>query len=213
MNRVAKIQQHKDIQWRFVLTSGNPADIASRGGQISSCTLWARGPVWLQSKQEWPKDVVTKSSTETESKTEREIFNTMMSRPDADDFNNLLERCNSLHRMSRVGVWIKRFINNCRSPTKHLGPITTEEVSHIRDWWIRQVQERERQEPHYSKMKDQLDLQPNTNNLELCHGRIQEKHPVYLLNKAKFMEMLVQQVHREVLHGGVGLTMAAVRER
>ena len=108
---------------------------------------------------------------------------------------------------------MKRFIDNCRSPTKHLGPVTTEEVSHVRDRWIRRVQERERQEPHYSKVKAQLDLRSNANHLESCHGRIQGKHPVYLPNKAKFTEMLVQQVHREVLHGGVGLTMAAVRER
>ena len=171
--------------------------------------------MWLQSKQEWPEDVVTKSSTEieAESKTEREIVNTTTSRPHADDFDNLLERCNSLRRVLRVGAWIKRYIDNCRSPTKHLGPVTPEEVSRVRDWWIRRVQERERQEPHYSKMKVQLDLRPNANNLELCHGRIQGKHPVYLPNKAEFTEMLVQQVHREVLHGGVGLTMAAVRER
>lgn len=54
--------------------------------------------MWLQSKQEWPENVVTKSSTEieAESKTEREIVNTTTSRPHADDFDNLLERCNSL---------------------------------------------------------------------------------------------------------------------
>ena len=48
----------------------------------------------VSDKQEWSEDVVTKSSTETEaeSKTEREIVNTTTSRPDADDFDNLLER-------------------------------------------------------------------------------------------------------------------------
>ena len=46
-----------------------------------------------------------------------------------------------------------------------------------------------------------------------CHGRIQGQTPVYLPNNSKFTEKLIQKVHYETLHGGVGLTMTAVRER
>ena len=47
----------------------------------------------------------------------------------------------------------------------------------------------------------------------MCHGRIQKQYPIYLPRDAKFTEKLVQRVHSETLHGGVGLTMAAVREQ
>ena len=34
-NRVAKIKQHGDVKWRYINTKENPADLASRGGQLS----------------------------------------------------------------------------------------------------------------------------------------------------------------------------------
>ena len=46
-----------------------------------------------------------------------------------------------------------------------------------------------------------------------CHGRIQGQTPIYLPSIERFTEKLVHQVHCETLHGGVALTMAAVRER
>jgi hypothetical protein len=50
---VAKIQAHPSIQWRHVPTKDNPADIASRGGPISS-SLWQLGPEWLSDPAKWP---------------------------------------------------------------------------------------------------------------------------------------------------------------
>ena len=47
----------------------------------------------------------------------------------------------------------------------------------------------------------------------MCFGRIRESHPIYLPRKKIFTKKLVQRVHCETLHGGIGLTMAAVRER
>jgi hypothetical protein len=39
-NRVAKIQAHPEVQWRYVPTYDNHADISSRGGTVSSLELW-----------------------------------------------------------------------------------------------------------------------------------------------------------------------------
>ena len=58
-NRVEKIQEHSTIRWRHVPTKDNPADIASRGGQVSSSSLWWSGPEWLQDPAEWPENPVT----------------------------------------------------------------------------------------------------------------------------------------------------------
>lgn len=75
------------------------------------------------------------------------------------------------------------------------------------------MEEREREESHYPKIKAQLNLRPSAENLTTCHGRMQGDHPIYLPSNAKFTEKLVQRIHCETLHGGVGLTMAAVREQ
>ena len=45
-----------------------------------------------------------------------------------------------------------------------------------------------------------------------CLGRIQGKFPAYLPADALFTRKLAQPIHVETLHGGVTLTMAAVRE-
>ena len=47
-NRVKKIHEHPEIQWRHVPTDENPADLASRGGRIKE--LWWNGPEWLSNE-------------------------------------------------------------------------------------------------------------------------------------------------------------------
>ncbi len=211
-NRVGKIQLNGEIQWRYVPTDENPADLASRGGPVKSKVLWEKGPKWLQDKSEWPENPVTQSSraSEEEAKVVKEVL-TVAKTQEGDEFDHLLERVN-LRRALRVGAWVRRFVHNCRNKRK-LGPLTTEEVTTVRNWWIRRVQERERTEPHFGKLQAELGLQPNKDNLLVCHGRIRGQYPIYLPRDAKFTEKLVQRVHGETLHGGVSLTMAAVREQ
>ncbi len=104
-------------------------------------------------------------------------------------------------------------MHNCRNKRK-VGPLTTEEVTIVRNWWIRRVQERERTELHFGKLEAELGLQPNKDNCWCAmHGRIRGQYPIYLPRDAKLTEKLVQRVHGETLHGGVSLTMAAVREQ
>ena len=43
-NRVQKIQQHREIVWRHVPIDQNPADLGSRGGAVTSTSLWIHGP-------------------------------------------------------------------------------------------------------------------------------------------------------------------------
>ena len=42
-NRVHKIQQHPEVQWRRVSTKDNPADIGSRSGSAENVQLWWSG--------------------------------------------------------------------------------------------------------------------------------------------------------------------------
>ncbi len=59
----------------------------------------------------------------------------------------------------------------------------------------------------------QLNLQPNQSGLLECRGRVQGHYPIYLPETEIYTEKFVQQAHKETLHGGVGLTMAKVREK
>ena len=55
-NRVAKIQAHSDVQWRYIPTAENPADLGSRGGKLTQ--LWLNGPTWLDDKDNWPAEFI-----------------------------------------------------------------------------------------------------------------------------------------------------------
>ena len=92
-NRVAKIQAHPSIQWRHVPTKDNPADIASRGGPISS-SLWQSGPEWLSDLAKWPDNPVTKSSPESaaENKISRDlVYIAKSTETTTDELDKLLE--------------------------------------------------------------------------------------------------------------------------
>ena len=140
------------------------------------------------------------------------MLNLAQTKPEPDKFEELLERT-SLRRTLRVCAWIKRFIHNCKNKENKLGLLLTEEIEDVRGWWIKRVQRRDKEITGYPQISEQLNLKPNAEGVMTCHGRIQGQTPIYLPSSERFTEKLVHQVHCETLHGGVALTMAAVRKR
>ena len=122
-------------------------------------------------------------------------------------------RYSSLRRTLRVCACIKRFIHNCKNKENKLRPLLTEEIDDVRGWWIKRVQRRDKETTGYPQISEQLNLKPIAEGVMTCHGRIQGQTQIYLPSNERFTEKLVHQVHCETLHGGVALTMAAVRER
>ena len=58
-----------------------------------------------------------------------------------------------------------------------------------------------------------LNLQPNQEGLLECRCRVQGEYPVYMPETSILGLRLVEEAHKETLHGGVGLTMARVCAR
>ena len=58
----------------------------------------------------------------------------------------------------------------------------------------------------------QLNLQPNCDVVLEFRGRVQRHYPICLPDGQRYTEKLVAQAHLATLHGGVGSTMAKVRE-
>lgn len=122
-------------------------------------------------------------------------------------FDELLER-HDLRRTLRIQVWVRRFTTHRASK----GPLTSEDVQESKNWWIRRVQYQDAQKPHFEQTRRELNLVPNADRVLECHGRVQGQYPVYLPADSLFTRKLVQRIHAETLHGGVSLTMAAIRE-
>ena len=211
-NRVAKIQLHKEIEWRYVPTSVNPADLASRGAQVRNCQLWWTGPEWLSNPHQWPENPVTEktAASEAEAKMIREVVSLAkdQKKPNSNVFEDLLDHFD-LRRALRIQAWVQRFTTN----RDRRGPLTSEDLQGVRNWWIKRVQSQDSHRPHFKETCRVLNLQPNADGLLECHGRIQGNYPIYLPTDSTFTRKLVQRIHVETLHGGVTLTMAAVREK
>lgn len=213
-NRVHKIQQFSEVSWHHVPTSENPADLGSRGQNVVNSQLWKKGPTWLSNPPKWPQDVLLSPSPESlaEAKTTREILTTAMTENDALD--HLLDKY-PLKTVLRIGAWIYRFIYNCQKNPgrKQQGPISTQEVEQQKLWWIKQAQKAAQHSSQFQADQLQLNLQLNGQQVLECRGRIIGEYPIYLPDNHSFTQKLVFQAHLATLHGGVGLTMAKVREK
>jgi hypothetical protein len=208
-NRVRKIQSHPQIQWRHVPTNENPADLGSRGGEVKNNKLWWYGPEWLSVKEQWPPDITTRATKESdaEAKAIRNVFAAVLEKDD-DNFDDLLTKFN-LSKTTRVGAWVSRFLHNVRNRDQRVkGPLTTAELDKQRNFWIRRAQSN----CDIEEDRMRLNLQINGEGLLECRGRIQGQYPLYLPDTHPFTAKVVEDSHVRTLHGGVGMTMARVRE-
>lgn len=214
-NRVKQIQMKDYITWRHVSTNDNPADVGSRGclaNRIDS--KWFQGPSWLTNKLEWPTDIVTAPSEETERETKpiKEILR--VANPVKNELDSILERLEYWKAM-RVTTWIFRFIRNsqAKKAERIKGPLSTPEIQEQVTMWIRRVQTRAKSSNSFKADAERLNIQENDEQILECRGRIQGQCPIYLPPDELFTEKLVMDSHFSTGHGGVSMTMTHVRER
>ena len=212
-NRVKKIQVHSATLWRHVPSEENPADLASRGGNVSGEKLWWKGPVWLADPTRWPPNIVTQPCPESaaERKVQQELF--AVGVEGSDDFDHLLEKF-GLRKALRICAWVSRFRHNSRHPSDKIqGPLSTPEIADQEMFWVKRAQRESMNNVTFLEDKAQLNLQLNADGVWECIGRIQGEYPVYLSDSTLYAAKVVERAHVITLHGGVGLTMAKVREK
>ena len=149
--------------------------------------------------------------SQAEAKVTREIFT--VAHVVSDEFDALLEKF-ALWKALRVCCWISRFVNNSRKPNKERtkGPLTTEGIEQRKHFWITRAQESGKRSGKFGDNSLQLNLQEGREGLLECRGRILGDYPIYLPDTHPYTEKLVMMSHLVTLHGGVGLTMAKLRE-
>jgi len=214
-NRIRKIQEKGYIQWRHVSSGENPADLGSRGGQVDeSCELWWKGPSWLSKPEEWPANIVTSPTKEsqTEAKAIKQVLAVAVKTE--DELDQAMQKWD-FWKAIRITAWVTRFIRNCKNQrdTRKSGPLTTEETNKALHNWVKRVQNKGEYASKFQEDKLQLNLQKNNEGVYECRGRIQGDYPIYLPDGDIFTEKLVAHAHLQTLHGGVGLTMSHVRAK
>ena len=149
----------------FGITTGNPADIGSRGGHVvRDQRNMEKGPSWLSSPSEWPQDKRLDLEASPESKAEakltKQILAVAITEPDV--FDELLDGYPS-PKLSRIGAWIHRFITKSKkdSRERHVGPIKTTAIKQQQLWWTWRDQKEAEGDPHFLSNQIQLNLQSN----------------------------------------------------
>ena len=214
-NRVKKIRTKEFISWRHIPGECNPADVGSRGCstiQLQGNQLWWKGPSWLPNEENWPEDIRTVPSTEseTEARKMKDVLATAVSTP--GNFDDIMHRF-SFKKAIRITGWMLRFKNNSLADEEIDGPLTAEEFNAANEIWIRRVQEEATKTSVFEQQMHQLNLKKNDKGIYVCAGRLQGDYPVFLPTDAAYTERLVMNAHLNTLHGGVGLTITKIRER
>ena len=161
-NRVNKILERDDINWQYVPTRDNPADLGGRGSLLNKIPeIWCEGPSWLQVKENWPRqpDIKPSEESEKEVKISKErksiVFTTVAIQ---DDFDLILHKFD-LHKALRISAWILRFIN-CRK-NKKSGSLTTAELVDQKKFYVKREQEKVVSSDRFEEDKKRLNLEKN----------------------------------------------------
>lgn len=104
-NRVTKIQNlTADAKWLHVPSSDNPADMLSRGltvDELIENELWWHGPLWVEAKERWTQQDVSRETDTPELKTVTAITFQMD--------HGLIERYSSYDKLRRIVAYCLRF--------------------------------------------------------------------------------------------------------
>lgn len=200
-NRIKKFRSFKDIDYLYVSSSENPADIATRVisvSKIMKSTLWWHGPEWLKLNPcEWN---TIDSSEEKTSKCE----------PDDEVKENVL--CSEEKSMisARIEIDIEDAKVYLSTKERFSGKyLVYEEIKEAVKKWIQFIQRK-----HYQEVFECI-LQKRWNNLHrlfisdtgilCCKGRLEHaditessRLPVILPHGEDFTRLLIEKNHKEV---------------
>lgn len=228
-NRISEIQTlSSNVQWRHVPTEFNPADIASRGSNLSNLIvndLWWNGPQWLlKNKDYWPQSIDLTS-------TDLEKRKAQVSHVSTINELELFSRFSTLYKLQRVVSLCLRFINNCRNKaSKKVGELTLPELDNSLFILIKIAQtesfhndreclKRSKPLPTSSRLKS-LDPFIDSQGLMRVGGRLANsnlshdaKHQLLLNQNHALTRLIVLNEHHRHLHSGAQTILSATRQR
>ena len=201
---------------------------------MTASQLWSQGPRWLASKSDWPKWLPTSVLYLQVDSGDADLPEKQTCAGDdisTTGIHNVIDVSHYSHinRLLDVTSYVLRFVHNaCKRQPKLTGPITVTELNTARKNWISNSQCLSyHPEIEYLMKKNhkcptlvrQLRLFLDKDNLLRCGGRIQNapaseltKFPFLLPPKHHLTDMIIQDTHQKLHHGGVSSTVTALRQ-
>ena len=138
-------------------------------------------------------------------------------------------RYSHINRLLVVTSYVLRFVHNaCKRQPRLTGPVTATELNTARRLWISNSQNLSYQPEIAYLMKKthkcpalvrQLRLYLDTDNLIRCGGRIHNapldqltKFPYLLPRKHALTDMIIEDTHKKLHHGGTAIIVTAIRQ-
>ena len=233
-NRVAEIRQGSEpSQWRFVGSSLNVADDASRGlwaDELVGSDRWLLGPSFLQLNSEsWPKQPCidhSKLNTEAELK-KSAIVNLMVSQEPtcSSPTNRFVQYFSCWNRLLKATAWLMKFIcwlsNRAAVPYQDLLPkdlalaetklLGFVQAQYLTDQFV------QRNPKAWQKLKpfaDQDGIQRVGGRLKDSGLSFEERHPVIIPRSGHLPMLLVRHYHENICgHGGRETVLGRMREK
>lgn len=239
-NRIKEIQSLTNINaWRYVNTTQNPADIASRGAKpenLIKSKIWWNGPEWLNQKpEEWPNIMPLASANKIPELKSKVILT--LSTKESQSTNkikneeSIMYRFSNLTKLKRVVAYCRRFIYNSKSKTNRLsGELTIQEMEDALLCLIKLAQLESfpeevdilRKDKSFKTKHKLQALTPFLDNQEIIrvggrlknsHLKFGSKHPILLSGKHQLSRLIFQYEHKQLLHAGPQLLLASVRQK
>eukprot|EP00117_Sycon_ciliatum_P016997 scpid5959/ scgid16188/ len=234
-NRISHIQTvTSPSQWRYVPSSDNPADLASRGAgveQLVATELWWQGPAFLQKEEsEWPAKIVGGQDPAARAEARKAAQPEVMSFMSEKVPSLCSRRFSDWTRVVRVRAWAIRFITNCRGGEELSGELTGEEMDAASLSIIKEAQHEAFAEdlklvkngqplPLKSRLA-RLSPRLDDDGLLRCDGRTKladwlpfdVRFPILLPRKHPTTRLIVKDCHEQRHHGGTNETLAALSD-
>jgi hypothetical protein len=211
-NRLKEIHANTEVEWRWVPTDQNPADLPTRGttgAALARSDLWWKGPEFLAgAKETWPVAKLTSGEGEDvafvcaeEPPLEESLEEELQTFVDPPRTSQFTRTRNSL-------IWMRRWRLGVRSPEQ---------------------EKREAEELIWKKVQEQLIDQKEVKGLNVytddrglirMGGRLdnvpafteEARHPV-LLRRCGVVEQYIREVHQQEAHCGTGMMISLLRAR
>lgn len=218
-NRVAHIQEVlPPSSWRYVPTSENPADCASRGltpSQLLQHDLWFQGPTFLgKASTSWPEQPLILINNYPDIIKE-ESHVTLHVSVKSSLITDLLNKFSSLRKIQRVLAYVLNFITNARKLRNNsFSSILSQSLLLI----VKQVQTEYFDDifrackRDFALPKPFRKLAPFIDEAGILRvgGRLRKsalsfdaKHPILLPKDCRLTDLIIEQFHAENLHPGL----------
>ena len=238
-NRITEIKQSNDLEFWYIYTKENPADMPSRGttsDELKDSSLWWNGPEWLKAGIDtWPTwnvqtiDKRVMDDITSEIKGPKTLFETSAVVQDANGtlspFGINERNYSTLSKLLHVTVYMTRFIQKLKKGEVPQGPPTAEEIEEAQLKWIIYLQRKhyidtKQGELSLKKQISQSQLNPriDKHGLVRCFGRFSNTMlpeetitPILLPRGETFVHLLIEAHHIKLLHAGVSHTLSQLR--